>query len=196
MHNNDNAPFSKETAATTGLLLDLDFDAKTASLNRRLWDTDEVVYATSQGSYQNLTNGHVLLGHGSVPKLEEYDDVGGVVMRARFGYDNILMSYRAFRGVWSGKPTTQPSVYACLAKSNTGIEQLRVYASWNGATDVQSWKVYLGNEKNKLQKATTAVYNGFETEIRLQTSSNYTLVKAVQSSGSAQSEMVQIEASC
>lgn len=195
MHNNDNAPFLKGTAATTGLLLDLDFDTMTASLIRRLWDAEEVVYPVTQGSYQNLTNGHVLLGHGAVPKFEEYDDAGSVVMRARFGYDNIMSSYRTFRAVWSGKPTAKPSVYACLAKYN-GVEQLRVYASWNGATDVRSWDLYVGNEKDKLQKATTAVYNGFETEIRLQTSSKYALVNAVQSSGSAQSEVVQIQGSC
>lgn len=102
MHNNNNAAFPKRIAATTGLLIDLDFEAQTASPNRRLCDADEVVYATSQGSYQNLTNGHVLLRHRSVPKLEEYDGAGGVVMRARFGHDNILMSYGAFRGAWSG----------------------------------------------------------------------------------------------
>lgn len=167
----------------------------TASLIRRLWDAEEIVYPVTQGSYQNLTNGHVLLGHGAVPKFEEYDDAGSVVMRARFGYDNIMSSYRTFRAVWSGKPTAKPSVYACLAKYN-GVEQLRVYASWNGATDVRSWDLYVGNEKDKLQKATTAVYNGFETEIRLQTSSKYALVNAVKSSGSVQSEVVQIQGSC
>ncbi|OOQ88452.1 hypothetical protein PEBR_12198 [Penicillium brasilianum] len=193
MHNNDNALFSKGTVITTGLLVDLNLDTKTASLNRRLWDADEPVSAGSQGSYQNLTNGHVFLGHGSVPKLEEYDETGGVVMRARFGYDNIMMSYRAFRAAWDGKPTTKPSVYACIARSSAGVEQVRVYASWNGATDVQTWEVYFGAKKEKLQKATTAGYNGFETEIRLQTSSNYALVKAIQSSGSTQSEAVQIE---
>lgn len=191
MHNKDNAPFSKGTATTTGLIVDLNLDTKTASLNRRLWDADEPVYAVSQGSYQNLTNGDVFLGHDAVPKLEEYDEAGGVVMRARFGYDNIMMLYRAFRAVWDGKPTTKPSVYACTAMSSAGIDQVRVYA-WNGATDVQTWEVYLGAEKNKLQKVTTAAYNGFETEIRLQTFNNYALVEAVRSSGSTQSEAVQI----
>lgn len=94
------------------------------------------------------------------------------------------------------KPTTKPSDYVCTGKSNAGIDQVRVYVSWNGATGVQPWELYLGNQKDKLQKATTAVENGFETKIRLQTSSNFALVKAVQSSGNAQSEIVQIERSC
>lgn len=117
-------------------------------------------------------------------------------MRARFGSDNFIQSYRAFRAVWTGKPTTKPSVYACTTKSNAGLEELRVYARWNGATDVQSWEVYLGNENNQLQKATTAVKNGFETEIRLQTSGKCAQVKAMQGSNSTQSEIVLVEGSC
>lgn len=117
-------------------------------------------------------------------------------MRARFGYDNVIQSYRAFRAVWTGKPTTKPSVYACTAKSNADLEELRVYASWNGATDVQSWEVYLGDEKNQLQKATTTMKNGFETEIRLETSGKFAQVKAVQGSNSTQSEIVEVEGNC
>jgi hypothetical protein len=35
-----------------------------------------------------------------------------------------------------------------------------VYVSWNGATDVQSWKVFSGSQVKQ-----TAVRNGFETNI-------------------------------
>jgi hypothetical protein len=35
-----------------------------------------------------------------------------------------------------------------------------VYVSWNGATDVESWKVYSGSQIKQ-----TAVRNGFETTI-------------------------------
>ncbi|KAJ5690665.1 hypothetical protein N7462_005057 [Penicillium macrosclerotiorum] len=195
MHNNDNAPFSKGTAATTGLLLDLDLDTKTVSLNRRLWDADHMVYAVSQGSYQDLANEHVLLGHGAIPQLEEYDEAGRVVMRARFGYDNLMMSYRALRAAWKGWPTTIPSAYACAAQTATGTAQVRVYASWNGATDVKSWEVHMGSKKNNLHRVAAALHNGFETEIRIVSEGTYVMVKAL-GSNTAQSQVVKVQASC
>ncbi|KAJ5127851.1 hypothetical protein N7448_008630 [Penicillium atrosanguineum] len=45
IHNNNNAPFSEGTHATVGLLLKLDFVAKTASPERLFSDAEEVVYA-------------------------------------------------------------------------------------------------------------------------------------------------------
>lgn len=65
-------------------------------------------YAVSQGSYQLLANDHVLVGHGATPKIEEYDANGAIVMRARFGYDNPMMSYRAFRSAWTARASRSP----------------------------------------------------------------------------------------
>ena len=49
--------------------------------------------------------------------------------------------YRAFRFPWSGRPLSPPAVLASL--NNTGEETI-VHASWNGATDVSSWRVLAG----------------------------------------------------
>ncbi|KAL1895868.1 hypothetical protein Sste5346_004965 [Sporothrix stenoceras] len=139
MHNNDNTEFTGATYVTTGLILDLAMQGnKTVSLAGRVWDAAEPVYVQSQGSYQSLSNGHVLMGHGAVPKIEEFDANGAIVMRARFGYDNTMQSYRAYRYPWVGHPSTVPDVAACLSAA-TG--DTTVYISWNGATDVVSWNV-------------------------------------------------------
>lgn len=95
--------------------------------------------------------------------------------------------------IWTGKPSTKQSVYACTAKFNADIEELRVSASWNGATDARSWEACLGDERNQLQKATTTMKNGFEAEIRL---SKFALVKALQGSNSAQSGIVEARENC
>lgn len=124
-----------------------------------MWDADEPVYAESQGSHQILENGHRLQDHGATPKIEEYDADGAVVMRARFGYDDSMQTYRAYRYMWVGRPSTKPDVVACpLGKE----EKTAVYVSWNGATDVQSWKVYSGSKVRE-----TALRNGFETIIQV-----------------------------
>ena len=122
-----------------------------------MWDAAEPVYAESQGSYQVLGNGHVLQDHGAVPKIEEYDENGTIIMRARFGYDNTMQTYRAYRYHWVGRPSTNPDVVACPSNESG---KATVYVSWNGATDVESWKVYSGSQIKQ-----TAVRNGFETTI-------------------------------
>lgn len=158
MHNNDNTEFTGHTALTTGLVLDVELQgSKEVTVKSRMWDADEPVYAESQGSYQVLGNGHVLQDHGATPKIEEYDENGRIMMRARFGYDNTMQTYRAYRYPWVGRPSTKPDVVACPS-SKSG--KTAVYVSWNGATDVQSWKVYSGSQVKKV-----ATRNGFETTI-------------------------------
>jgi hypothetical protein len=157
MHNNDNTEFTSHTSLTTGLVLDIELQgSKEVTLVSQMWDADEPVYANSQGSYQSLGNGHVLQDHGATPKIEEYDENGTVVMRARFGYDNTMQTYRTYRYPWVGRPSTKPDVVACLSSKG----KTAVYVSWNGATDVQSWAVY---SESKLE--TKAPRNGFETTI-------------------------------
>lgn len=158
LHNNDNTEFTGHTAVTTGMALDVELTgSKKVTLKSRMWDAAEPVYAESQGSYQVLGNGHVLQDHGATPKIEEYDADGTVVMRARFGYDNTMQTYRAYRYQWVGRPMTKPDVIACPA-TREGLAF--VYVSWNGATDVQSWRVYSGSQVKQ-----TEPRNGFETII-------------------------------
>lgn len=158
MHNNDNTEFTGHTSLTTGLVLHVELQgSKDVTVESRMWDAAEPVYVESQGSYQVLKNGHALQGHGAIPKIEEYDENGIVVMRARFGYDNIVQSYRAYRYPWVGRPSTKPDAAACLSDEDGKIA---VHVSWNGATDVVSWKVYSGSQLKQ-----TATRNGFETTI-------------------------------
>ncbi|KAJ5397868.1 hypothetical protein N7509_005981 [Penicillium cosmopolitanum] len=160
LHNNENADFSAPTTLTTGLLLDVELQgSKQVTLKRRTWDADEPVYAQSQGSYQSLANGHILQDHGATPKIEEYDENGTIVMRARFGYDNTMQTYRAYRYPWTGNPSTKPDVAACVSRETS---KTTVHVSWNGATDVKSWKIYSGS-----QAKGTALRNGFETSIEV-----------------------------
>ena len=167
MHNNDYSAFTDKTTRTTGLVLDIELQgSKQVTVNRKLWDAADPVYVKSQGNYQTLGNGHVLLGHGVTPEIKEYDENGAVVMSARFGYDNTMGSYRSYRAPWVGRPSTKPDVVACppppsLSSSLPGESGVvAVYVSWNGATDVDSWRVYSGSQVKK-----TAVRNGFETRI-------------------------------
>ncbi|EAW12970.1 arylsulfotransferase family protein [Aspergillus clavatus NRRL 1] len=192
LHNNENTAFTTHPILTTGLILELDMQNRTVSLLKKFWDAEDPVFAPSQGSYQSLPNGHVLMEHGAVPKLEEYDENGAVVMRARFGYDYVMNSYRGYRSAWTGRPNTKPDVLACPEQGG-----MAVYVSWNGATDVQSWKVMTGSAEDKLSAAQIAPKNGFETKVWLDKISEKVTVEAVGGVGhGTKSEVVTVGQGC
>ena len=122
--------------------------------------------AGSQGSVQLLANDDVVVGWGALPYYTQFRKDGALVADAmlRTGH-----SYRAFRYPWSGTPTDRPAI-AVRAK-NQG--RLAVYASWNGATDVQQWNVLAGNSASTLTSIASAPRNGFETEIEVRTTAPY-----------------------
>ncbi|KAL4889192.1 ASST-domain-containing protein [Aspergillus ambiguus] len=191
MHNNENSDVTTPTTLTTGLTLRLDMKTKRVSVVGKVWDAADPVYAESQGSFQALDNDHILLQHGAVPKLEEYDENGALVMRARFGPDNDIQSYRGYRFPWVGRPKTQPAVAACPEKGKTAV-----YVSWNGATDVQSWKVLAGSESDQLRTVKTSVRNGFETRIAVE-EAKMVMVQAVGGVGDGtKSQMVSVGDGC
>lgn len=192
MHNNDNTEFTGYTSLTTGLVLDVELQgSKKVTVKSRMWDAADPVYSWSQGSYQVLGNGHVFQDHGAIPKIEEYDRNGTVVMRARFGYDSTMQSYRAYRYPWVGRPSTKPDVVACPWNESG---KTAVYVSWNGATDVESWKVYSGSQVKQ-----TALRNGFETIIIVDglSSSDSVVVEAVGGvSNGTRSQSVNVSQGC
>ncbi|KAL4802379.1 ASST-domain-containing protein [Aspergillus unguis] len=176
LHNNDNTESTLPRQLTTVLKFDLFPYNKTSTLLSRDYDHKNPVSAVSQGSYQSLSsdgNGHYLAGHGAVPKIEEFDEAGNVVMRGWFGaktgnsstatYD--WTSYRAYRAEWTGKPRTLPSVKACVEKSGGDKGLVQVYVSWNGATDVEEWRIWGGSRtaRRSLRPLDSVKKRGFET---------------------------------
>lgn len=72
-----------------------------------------------------------------------------------------MEGYRGYRRDWVGRPRTKPSVVACGRGEG---EKVSVYVSWNGASDVQRWRVYMGDGSD-MEGVKVAVKNGFETRI-------------------------------
>ncbi len=88
-------------------------------------------------------------------------------------------SYRAFRFPWIGSPSDQP---ACVAE-RTSENELEVYASWNGATEVESWEVLAGPHPGRLESLGSVPRDGFETAMLVQTSAPCVAVRARDRSG-------------
>jgi len=156
-----------------GLKLILDLKRMTA---RRVAQHEHApaLLANYEGNFQQLPNRDDFLGWGQQPYFTEYDPSGKLIFDGRFVDSN--SSYRAYRLPWAGTPRTLPAVAATSGKTAT------VYASWNGAMNVASWRVLGGASAGKLRTLTTAPKRGFETATRI-TSQPYVAVQALDSSG-------------
>ena len=129
-----------------------------------LSDPSKPIYADSQGSTTILPNGNIFLDYGQISVLKEFgpsDPSGGDIRwTARFGFNNLVQSYRGFKTKWQGFPTTRPDLF--VEKIGTGCR--RGYVSWNGATNVQDWIVYEGGAEDKVSPVGRLGYEGFETQ--------------------------------
>lgn len=83
---------------------------------------------------------------------------------ARFGLDNLVQSYRAYKTGWQGFPTTSPNLF--LEEDDNGCRA--GYVSWNGATNVEEWMIYEGKVEGNLSYAGRIGYKGFETQFIVQ----------------------------
>src|SRR5215218_6957805 len=167
----------KKDDRSYGLVLELDEDEMSATLVREYPHPEGRLVGT-QGSVQVLPNGNVFIGWGSNPLFSEFSRDGELLFDAAF--PPLVESYRAFRFPWSGHPSDDPAV----AVEAGSADELRLYASWNGATEVASWQVVAGSSPDKLEPVGSgAPKAGFETAIRVNTSEPYVGVEARDGSG-------------
>jgi len=167
----DNHEHLEETdAVSAALRFRLDEEAMTAELVQELRHEDRYGYA--MGNAQYLDDGHVLVGWGMDPYATEFDADGEVVFElGQLG----LGSYRSYRSPWTGRPTTLPDV-------GLGTDGA-AYCSWNGATEVASWRVLAGPSRDALARAGTARRDGFETRVELSGDPAWYLAEALDTNG-------------
>ena len=60
---------------------------------------------------------------------------------------------------------------------------MKLYASWNGATEVESWEVLAGPRLGRLESIGAVPRDGFETAMLVQSSHSYFAVRAKEHSG-------------
>jgi hypothetical protein len=155
-----------------GLVFQLDGARKRATLLRMYRHRPHKLLAYYMGSMQLLPNGNAMLGWGSAPYITEFGEDGSIVFDATLPRGG--QTYRAVRMPWSGRPATPPA----LAASNG-----RLYASWNGSTELAAWHVRSGSSPTTLQDAATVPASGFETAITLTGSPAYAAVTALDAVG-------------
>jgi hypothetical protein len=109
---------------------------------------------------------------GMQPFFTEFAADGRTLFDARFVRPDVE-SYRAYRAPWRATGEGRPSVVA-----TSGGRRTSVWVSWNGTTDVASWRVHPDRGP-----ASTWPRRHFETAIRLDGRTQAVVVEALDSSG-------------
>ena len=176
-HHHDNIITIFDNARVTrgeesrGIVVEVDEDAMKASLVGQ-YVRPEMTPADTQGNVQLLPGGHVFVGWGSEPYFSELSWDGELLFDASFPPE--VESYRAFRFHWKGEPQTRPEIVAEIGEG----DEVHVYASWNGATEVATWRVLAGHRPDDLEAVGSFPRAGFETIATLQAQGPYFAVKA------------------
>lgn len=168
MFNNRNNG-SNPLRETYGLLLELDADVTHHHEVEGIsifHDAGESLTSLAAGSLQMLDSGGVFIGYGTQPVMQEFSKGGTLAQTLRFGPRSPkpfsgVGSYRARKHDWRGYPTTRPKTTGCLRKDGMAD----VWMSWNGATEVHSWNLYVAGPDGALELAVAGVArDGFETQ--------------------------------
>ena len=172
----DNGGVPNVHPQSRGILVSLNQQSGTETLVAE-YEHPSALKAGSQGNVQTLTNGNLFLGWGAEPWLSEFNSAGQLLFDARM--PNSDESYRAYRFEWNATPASAPGISAISGKGGA----VTVYASWNGATDVASWRVLAGASPHQLKAAGGAPRSGFETAIGLPPVGAYVQVQALSAAG-------------
>lgn len=134
--------------------------------------------ADSQGNYQLLSDGDSFVGWGQAPFFTEFASNGSILFQAQLPAKGT--SYRAYRLPWKGTPASPPAI-AVRSSTTAGADD--VYASWNGATEVSSWRVLGWDEVSHTTRLASVASAGFETAIPVPSGYRWYAVQAIGPSG-------------
>ncbi len=171
------------TGPSRGLVLKLDQTTHTATLADQ-YGHGSNFDAEYMGSIEPLPNGNEFVGWGSAPYISEFTVGGQMLMDAALPHPDL--TYRATLEPWVGTPLDPPRAAARQQGGRT-----TVYASWNGSTEVASWKVLGESSAGKLTPLAASAKSGFETPIPVTQSATRFTVQALDRTGRVIGESAQ-----
>ncbi|KAF2766214.1 hypothetical protein EJ03DRAFT_338494 [Teratosphaeria nubilosa] len=129
--------------------------------------------SSSQGSVQVLPAMHgerdpkILVGYGLNAVWTEFAADGTILCDVHYGAETSwergdIQSYRTYKFPWVGRPQGRPSV-------DISDDDVEIYVSWNGATDVVDWILQCSDEDDGDEQSWADIIRvgktGFETAI-------------------------------
>lgn len=182
----DNQGTQQSPAPSEGMEYKIDETNKTVT---QVWGFTHTppVFTTFMGNTQKLSDGNIVLGWGAPSQATGYSFLTMTEVSPdnqtlfELTMDEPYVSYRAFRFPWQGSPNTLPA----LAFKQDG-NVLTLGYSWNGATDVASYKVFGGDSPQSLTMIEENPKTDFETQSQfgsLPTGECYFQVAAIDANG-------------
>jgi Arylsulfotransferase (ASST) len=159
-----------------GVRIRLDLTHMTASLVGQYAHPPQIASAF-EGGEQLLPNGDIFVGWGQQPYFTEFDSHGHANFDAHFTVPT--SSYRAYRFPWNAQPPTTPALAAANGTDGTA----KLWASWNGATDVTAWRVLGGPTGQSMKPIVTTARHGFETALGARNGNSWFAVQAMGAHG-------------
>jgi hypothetical protein len=171
----DNAGPKKERQSR-GLLLAIDRKARRVDL-AHAYVHPAGFLANTLGSVQRLPDGRVFVGWGDQPYFSEFAPDGTLLLHGELPFG--IRTYRAFVGDWVGRPSEPPRVAARANPAGGAV----IYASWNGATEIDRWTVLAGADRSSLSPVGSQPWTGFETAIAVNSTGPHFAVGAADRHG-------------
>lgn len=172
----DNGSDPPKEKQSRGLLLHPDLSSHTVTLAKQFTNPHKTLLAESQGNTFSLPAGNWLMGYGRLPNFTEYSPSGHVLFDATLGHE--VQDFRTYFSPWSAQAPGAPTVLASAAGGG-----LEVSVSWNGATQVASWRVLAGASSASLAPVASAPRSGFQTTITVRSPGPVVQVQALDAAG-------------
>jgi hypothetical protein len=176
LFDNESAPPEAKQSRVLDISLDTASDTATV-VSQLTYPAGSGILSASQGSVQQLADGNDFVGWGQAGDVSELSPEDQLIFDMHFATP--ASTYRAFAFPWSAQPLTAPALKVSPGQGATTA----IWASWNGATDVASWRVLAGSSRRTLQAVGTYPSSGFETAIAAPTTDRLISVQAVSAAG-------------
>jgi hypothetical protein len=136
--NNGSNQHQNTSSTSSGMIISIDHNTNTSTLIKQYNAPGGGLLSTFLGNTQILTNNNVIIGWGNNPSISEHTEDGTAIFFATLaGID--VQNYRAFKYNWTAKPNDPP---ALRAVSTSGNSATTFWVSWNGATDIDRWRIH------------------------------------------------------
>ena len=143
-------------------------------------DRPDLKFTGARGNFEVLQNGNMWAGWVKECLSSEHDAEGNLLMQAHVVPP--LTTYRSFKAPWVGRPASVPDVAADVRRESEDM-RMDVYVSWNGATEVDVWRLWESDVKGSLVRMLVEKkWQGFETKMTVEFA-EYLVVEGLDVSG-------------
>jgi hypothetical protein len=168
----DGAGPPRKESQSRAIRIAINTKTKTATLVKQYFHSP-ALSSNYEGSAQLLRNGDLFVDWGQQPYFSEFNSKGQMNFDAH--WNTFTPSYRAYRFRWSARPPTLPA----LAVSRRAHGVTTVYASWNGDTTAEAYRVLGGSSPSHLARLRIVKRHGFETALVVRSTARYFRVQAL-----------------